>query len=97
MIIKAGGKAGNNTRGSGRKMAALLEIDLEKCTGCGVCVEKCPTQAVTLVNGKATIVRPDACNYCTECETYCDAGAITCPFEIILAVDAETGEEPSRK
>lgn len=62
-----------------------LEIDLEMCTGCGDCVQKCPTHAVELVDGKPFMVRPDDCNYCTECELFCTAGAISCPFEIILA------------
>ncbi|MBI2852797.1 MAG: 4Fe-4S binding protein [Chloroflexi bacterium] len=72
-------------------MASIVEISSEKCTGCGVCVIKCPTQAVALVDGKAVIVRSKACNYCTECETLCDFGAIRCPFEIIL-VEPEVGK-----
>jgi NAD-dependent dihydropyrimidine dehydrogenase PreA subunit len=63
----------------------LPEIDSEKCTGCGRCVEECPTGAVELVEGLAVIVRPDDCNYCTDCEPICPHGAIRCPFEIILA------------
>ena len=70
----------------------MLEIDLGKCDGCGDCVEKCSTQAVELVSGKPTVVRPDDCNYCTECETFCAVGAISCPFEIILAASEDTPE-----
>jgi len=65
-------------------VSAIPEIALEKCTGCGDCVEKCPTKAVELVRGKAIIVRPEDCNYCTNCEAFCPSGAIKCPFEIIL-------------
>ena len=64
---------------------AFLDIDSEKCVGCGDCVEKCPTDAVELVEGKATIVRPEDCSYCTDCESICFYKAIRCPFEIILA------------
>jgi MinD superfamily P-loop ATPase len=60
------------------------EIDQEKCLGCGDCASWCPKSAVGLVNGKATIVKPEACSYCTECEAICSAGAIRCPFEIVL-------------
>ena len=74
-------------------MAVILEIDLEKCTGCGDCVVKCSVQAVELVNGKPVLVRPDDCDYCTECETYCTAGAISCPFEIILLAQEDNSEE----
>ena len=60
------------------------EIDLEKCDGCGDCIELCPCGIVSLVNGKATIVRPEDCGYCTDCEPICPSGAIRCSYEIIL-------------
>jgi len=69
---------------------AIPEIDLEKCEGCGDCVDRCPTDAVDLVNGKAIIVSPEDCSYCTDCENFCPSGAIRCPFEIIL-VEGEPG------
>ena len=62
----------------------LPELELEKCTGCGECVIKCPTNAVELVDGKAAVVNPEKCNYCAECEAFCRQNAIRCPFEIIL-------------
>ncbi len=65
---------------------ALPEIDLDKCTGCGDCIELCLGGVIALVNGKVTITRPDECNYCTDCEFYCPSGAIRCPFEIVLTV-----------
>jgi NAD-dependent dihydropyrimidine dehydrogenase PreA subunit len=61
------------------------EIDSAKCTGCGDCVDECPTGAVELVEGKAVIVRPENCWYCTNCESICPEQAIRCPFEILLA------------
>ena len=70
-------------------MTVILQLDLDKCTGCGDCVIKCPTQAVELIDSKAALVRPDDCNYCTECEVFCTAGAISCPFEIILVEPSE--------
>ncbi len=71
---------------------AIVEIDLDKCTGCGDCVELCPFGIVTLVNGKAIIARPEDCDYCTDCEIFCPYGAIRCPFEIIL-LKTETPEK----
>ena len=63
-------------------MSALPEIDLGRCDGCGDCAAECPANAIELVGGKAAIVRPEKCNYCTDCETICAPGAIRCPFEI---------------
>ncbi len=71
---------------------AVPEINLDICTGCGDCVEFCPSGTVTLVNGKACIVRPEDCNYCSDCETFCPPKAIRCPFEIILVENRQTGE-----
>lgn len=64
--------------------AKIPQIDLDKCTGCGDCVEQCPTHAVEMVGDKAAIVWPQGCNYCTDCEIFCLSGAIRCPFDIIL-------------
>ena len=68
---------------------AIPEIDLDKCTGCGDCVELCPFGVVVLVDDKVVIARPEDCSYCTECEIFCPPGAIRCPFEIVL-VKTET-------
>jgi len=62
----------------------LPRIDIDACTACGDCVERCPTGAVAIVAGKAVMVRPEDCRYCTDCEEICPAGAIRCPFVIIL-------------
>jgi NAD-dependent dihydropyrimidine dehydrogenase PreA subunit len=63
-------------------------IDPARCTGCGVCVQRCPTNAVAVRAHKATIVRPQACTYCDLCETYCPEGAIGRPFTIVFAPEA---------
>ena len=72
---------------------ATPEVNLEVCTGCGDCVNFCPTGAVAVVNSKVSIVKPEACNYCTECEALCPSGAIRCPFEIILVKPEEPGNK----
>ena len=64
----------------------LPEIDVSVCTGCGLCVERCPTHAVEMGAGdvRPIIVRPDDCAYCGLCEEMCPVGAIALGYEIVL-------------
>jgi len=63
----------------------LPEIDMSLCTGCRLCVERCPTHAVELsAEQRPVIVRPDDCAYCGLCEEMCPVGAISLAYEIVL-------------
>ena len=46
----------------------------ETCTGCGQCVRRCPTNNITLQNGKP--VWGQNCTHCMACICYCPAEAI---------------------
>jgi len=63
----------------------LPRIIEEKCTGCGRCVEACPTGALAQVNQVAQLVRPDDCTYCTLCQELCPEDAIELPFLVVFA------------
>jgi len=52
-----------------------IEIDLEKCTGCGSCEPICPFGLIELVDDKAQI--GEGCNLCGACVEACDFDAIT--------------------
>lgn len=61
-----------------------IVVDTEKCKGCGVCVENCPTHTIALskeVNGRGYnycyMVNPDSCTGCTSCATVCPDAVIT--------------------
>jgi NAD-dependent dihydropyrimidine dehydrogenase PreA subunit len=60
----------------------LPHIDLQRCLGSGDCISSCPTQALDLVDGRAAIVRPDACTYCGSCEWVCPQRAISLAYLI---------------
>ena len=63
----------------------LPAIDQRICTGCGICVQYCPTRAVEMCGSLPRIVRPQDCAYCGACEEICPAGAIALAYEIRLS------------
>ena len=61
------------------------EIDLEKCTRCGECVERCPSRAIVLDKKENDIgINYDECVFCTLCEEICPVRAVkmTNKFEL---------------
>ena len=59
------------------EISMIQHIDDAKCVGCGVCVQKCPLDAIRLNEaGKAFIAYPDDCMTCYVCERLCPAWAI---------------------
>ncbi len=53
------------------------KVDLAKCTGCGECVECCPTESIKIENEKAVI--DDECIECGACVDECSSEAISMP------------------
>lgn len=50
-----------------------MQVDTEKCTGCGSCAAVCPEGAVRMEDGKP-VLDTQACVLCGRCEDYCPAG-----------------------
>lgn len=55
----------------------IIQINEEKCTGCGLCAEACHEGAIGMIDGKARLLRDDYCDGLGDCLPACPAGAIT--------------------
>ncbi len=59
------------------KDVVTLELDIDKCIGCGMCTQVC-AHAVFALNGKAVqILDRDCCMECGACAMNCAAQAVT--------------------
>ncbi|MEA5142714.1 MAG: 4Fe-4S binding protein [Oscillibacter sp.] len=55
----------------------IIHIDEEKCNGCGACAAACHEGAISMVDGKAKLLRDDYCDGLGNCLPVCPTGAIT--------------------
>ncbi len=67
-----------------------LELDRQKCNGCGICLQVCPHAVFKFQDKKATIVARNSCMECGACATNCPEEALSvragvgCAYAIIL-------------
>ena len=54
----------------------IIQIDEEKCNGCGACASACHEGAIGMVGGKAKLLRDDYCDGLGNCLPACPTGAI---------------------
>ena len=55
----------------------IIEIDQDKCSGCGACAAACHEGAIGMVDGKAVLLRDDYCDGLGNCLPHCPTNAIT--------------------
>ncbi len=66
----------------------IIQIDEEKCDGCGVCVPSCAEGALQIVNGKVKLVAEKYCDGLGACLGECPNGALK-----VIERDAEDFDE----
>ena len=50
-------------------------VDKDKCTGCKICIEKCPVNAISMEDEKAKI-NMEECIHCGTCHGVCSQEAV---------------------
>jgi Pyruvate/2-oxoacid:ferredoxin oxidoreductase delta subunit len=55
----------------------IVQIDEEKCNGCGLCVPNCAEGALQIIEGKARLVSDKFCDGLGACLGHCPQDAIT--------------------
>lgn len=55
----------------------IIQIEEEKCNGCGACAAACHEGAIGMIDGKAKLLRDDYCDGLGDCLPECPTGAIT--------------------
>ena len=75
----------------------IIEIDKEKCNGCGACAAACHEGAIGMVDGVATLLRDDYCDGLGDCLPTCPTGAIRFVEREALAYDEAAVQENMKK
>jgi Pyruvate/2-oxoacid:ferredoxin oxidoreductase delta subunit len=71
------------------QLRKIIQIDEEKCDGCGQCATACVEGAIQIVDGKARLVSETYCDGLGACIGECPRGAITIEEREAAEFDAE--------
>lgn len=66
----------------------IIQINEEKCNGCGACATACHEGAIQMVDGKARLIRDDYCDGLGDCLPSCPTNAISFEEREAAAYDA---------
>ncbi|MFV0423308.1 ATP-binding protein [Oleidesulfovibrio sp.] len=59
-----------------KRIRKIIEIDEERCNGCGLCVPDCAEGAIAIIDGKAKLVKDSYCDGLGACLGACPQDAL---------------------
>ena len=68
-------------------------VNEDLCVGCGICVDDCPVDAITLKDGQKAVINEDECIRCGQCHDICPQEAVRNDSEKIPDEVAENIEK----
>lgn len=71
----------------------IINIDEEKCIGCGQCILACAEGAIALVDGKAKVISEMYCDGLGACMGTCPSGALSIERREAQAFNEEAAEK----
>ncbi|MGP8321412.1 MAG: ATP-binding protein [Methanosarcinaceae archaeon] len=54
----------------------IITVDVDKCNGCGACVDSCKHRVLEIQDGVSVPVNPEMCRFCMLCVAICKSKAI---------------------
>ena len=54
----------------------IIQIDEDKCNGCGLCIPNCAEGALQIVNGKVKLIHDKYCDGLGDCLGHCPQDAL---------------------
>ncbi|MBM7624139.1 ATP-binding protein [Sporohalobacter salinus] len=79
------------------KKRSIIQIDEDKCIGCGNCVVDCEEGALEIVDGKAKLVNEVFCDGLGNCIGNCPTGALTIEKREAKKFDPEATKKQVKK
>ncbi|HCG76760.1 MAG: 4Fe-4S ferredoxin [bacterium (Candidatus Ratteibacteria) CG_4_10_14_3_um_filter_41_18] len=54
-----------------------VKLDVEKCVGCGICVDTCEKSVLEMADDVVKVAHPEKCDGCNSCVEACPNEALT--------------------